>query len=141
MNAQETAARLQAEAQTHSETQLKETQTKIAGLVADAERKHSEIVSASSQDRSTEGGVATKPFGVRVKQYSISPDATPEEQVALLTKRIADLTERLKANKHDNHSRRGLLLLVGRRRRLLNYVRQVDNDRYRALIKRLDLRR
>ena len=66
---------------------------------------------------------------------------SPEAQVALLTKRIADLTEHLKVHKHDHHSRRGLLLLVGRRRRLLNYVMKVDIERYRSLIQRLGLRR
>ena len=66
---------------------------------------------------------------------------SPEAQVALLTKRIADLTEHLKVHKHDHHSRRGLLLLVGRRRRLLKYVAQVDVARYRSLIERLGLRR
>ncbi|MEV8436527.1 30S ribosomal protein S15 [Actinosynnema sp. NPDC051121] len=64
-----------------------------------------------------------------------------EAQVALLSKRIADLTEHLKKHKHDHHSRRGLLLLVGRRRRLLNYLQKVDIQRYRALIGRLGLRR
>ncbi|MCB1286908.1 MAG: 30S ribosomal protein S15 [Mycobacterium sp.] len=66
---------------------------------------------------------------------------SPEAQVALLTKRISDLTEHLKTHKHDHHSRRGLLLLVGRRRRLLKYVAQVDVERYRSLIERLGLRR
>jgi small subunit ribosomal protein S15 len=66
---------------------------------------------------------------------------SPEAQVALLTKRIADLTEHLKLHKHDHHSRRGLLLLVGRRRRLLNYVQKKDIQRYRTLIERLGLRR
>jgi small subunit ribosomal protein S15 len=66
---------------------------------------------------------------------------SPEAQVALLTKRISDLTEHLKLHKHDHHSRRGLLLLVGRRRRLLKYVAQVDVTRYRTLIDRLGLRR
>ena len=66
---------------------------------------------------------------------------SPEAQVALLTKRIADLTEHLKVHKHDHHSRRGLLLLVGRRRRLLNYVQKKDIQRYRSLIERLGLRR
>ncbi len=66
---------------------------------------------------------------------------SPEVQVAMLTKRIADLTEHLKTHKHDHHSRRGLLLLVGRRRRLLNYVQKKDISRYRALIERLGLRR
>ncbi|GAB33886.1 MULTISPECIES: 30S ribosomal protein S15 [Gordonia] len=66
---------------------------------------------------------------------------SPEAQVALLTKRITDLTEHLKEHKHDHHSRRGLLLLVGRRRRLLKYVAKVDIARYRSLIERLGLRR
>lgn len=66
---------------------------------------------------------------------------SPEVQVALLTRRINDLTEHLKLHKHDHHSRRGLLLLVGRRRRLLKYVAKQDITRYRALIERLGLRR
>ena len=66
---------------------------------------------------------------------------SPEVQVAVLTKRIADLTEHLKVHKHDHHSRRGLLLLVGRRRRLLNYLQKTDITRYRSLIERLGLRR
>jgi small subunit ribosomal protein S15 len=66
---------------------------------------------------------------------------SPEVQVAVLTRRIADLTEHLKTHKHDHHSRRGLLLLVGRRRRLLNYLQKTDINRYRALIERLGLRR
>jgi small subunit ribosomal protein S15 len=66
---------------------------------------------------------------------------SPEVQVAMLTRRIADLTEHLKLHKHDHHSRRGLLLLVGRRRRLLNYLAKTDIGRYRSLIERLGLRR
>ena len=66
---------------------------------------------------------------------------SPEVQVAMLTKRISDLTEHLKMHKHDHHSRRGLLLLVGRRRRLLKYLREVDVARYRSLIERLGIRR
>ena len=66
---------------------------------------------------------------------------SPEVQVAMLTRRISDLTEHLKAHKHDHHSRRGLLLLVGRRRRLLNYLQRTDIARYRSLIERLGLRR
>ncbi|GAA2050484.1 30S ribosomal protein S15 [Williamsia deligens] len=66
---------------------------------------------------------------------------SPEAQIAMLTKRISDLTEHLKQHKHDHHSRRGLLLLVGRRRRLLKYIAAVDVQRYRALIERLGLRR
>jgi small subunit ribosomal protein S15 len=59
----------------------------------------------------------------------------------MLTKRIADLTAHLRTHKHDHHSRRGLLLLVGRRRRLLQYLAKKDINRYRALIERLGLRR
>lgn len=70
-----------------------------------------------------------------------SDTGSPEAQVAMLTKRIRDLTEHLKEHKHDHHSRRGLLLLVGRRRRLLKYVAKVDIERYRTLIGRLGLRR
>jgi len=66
---------------------------------------------------------------------------SPEVQVAVLTKRIAELTEHLKIHKHDHHSRRGLLLLVGRRRRLLQYLAKKDINRYRQLIERLGLRR
>src|SRR5690606_564918 len=66
---------------------------------------------------------------------------SPEVQVALLTQRIMDLTEHLKTHKHDHHSRRGLLLLVGQRRRLLGYLQKVDINRYRSLIERLGLRR
>ena len=66
---------------------------------------------------------------------------SPEVQVALLSKRIADLTEHLKEHKHDHHSRRGLLLMVGDRKRLLSYLKDVDITRYRALIEKLGLRR
>ncbi len=66
---------------------------------------------------------------------------SPEAQVALLTKRIKDLTEHLKAHRHDHHSRRGLLLMVGRRRNLLKYLARTDIVRYRSLIERLGLRR
>jgi len=59
----------------------------------------------------------------------------------MLTRRINDLTEHLKTHKHDHHSRRGLLLRVGRRRRLLNYLARKDITRYRALIEKLGLRR
>ena len=66
---------------------------------------------------------------------------SPEVQIALLSHRISHLTEHLKTHKHDHHSRRGLLLLVGRRRRLLQYLSRKDIERYRALIQRLGLRR
>jgi small subunit ribosomal protein S15 len=76
-------------------------------------------------------------------QYGLHETDTgsPEAQIALLTKRINDLTEHLKVHKHDHHSRRGLLLLVGRRRRLLKYLASTDIERYRALISKLGLRR
>jgi small subunit ribosomal protein S15 len=64
-----------------------------------------------------------------------------EVQVAVLTRRIQELTEHLRVHKNDHHSRRGLLQMVGRRRRLLDYLRRTDVERYRALIQRLGLRR
>ena len=70
-----------------------------------------------------------------------SDTGSPEVQIALLSKRISELTEHLKNHSHDHHSRRGLLLLVGRRRRLLKYLREKDITRYRSLIERLGLRR
>ena len=66
---------------------------------------------------------------------------SPEVQVALLSKRITSLTDHFKAHAKDHHSRRGLLMLVGRRRRLLDYVKRRDAERYRALIDRLGLRK
>lgn len=66
---------------------------------------------------------------------------SPEVQVAILTKRISHLTDHLRTHKHDFHSRRGLLKLVGKRRRLLKYLQKKDVERYRSLIARLGLRR
>lgn len=66
---------------------------------------------------------------------------SPEVQIAVLTKRIADLTEHLKANHNDHHSRRGLLKMVGKRRNLLNYLQKKDINRYREIIKKLGLRK
>jgi small subunit ribosomal protein S15 len=78
-----------------------------------------------------------------IEEYATHPGDTgsPEVQIAVLSKRIKDLTEHLKEHKHDHHSRRGLLLMVGQRRRLLGYLQGVDIARYRALIERLGLRR
>ena len=78
-----------------------------------------------------------------IDEYATSEGDTgsPEVQVAILTKRISHLTEHLKEHKHDHHSRRGLLLLVGRRRRLLDYLARTDIERYRSLIARLGIRR
>ncbi|WP_446664342.1 30S ribosomal protein S15 [Flexivirga sp. B27] len=66
---------------------------------------------------------------------------SPEVQIAMLTQRITDLTEHSRQHPHDHHSRRGLLLLVGKRKRMLRYLEDVDIERYRSLIKRLGLRR
>jgi small subunit ribosomal protein S15 len=78
-----------------------------------------------------------------VTEYATKPGDTgsPEVQVALLSERIGLLTEHLKTHAKDFHSRRGLLVLVGRRRRLLDYLRRKDQARYEALINRLNLRR
>lgn len=78
-----------------------------------------------------------------IAQFARSEGDTgsPEVQIALLTKRIDHLTEHLKVHKHDHHSRRGLLMLVGQRRRMLGYLRNEDIERYRALIAELGLRR
>lgn len=70
-----------------------------------------------------------------------SDTGSPEVQVAILSKRINELTEHLKTHETDHHSRRGLLQMVGKRRRLLEYLRREDVERYRALIQRLGLRR
>ncbi len=70
-----------------------------------------------------------------------SDTGSPEVQIALLTERIKHLTEHLKVHKKDHHSRRGLLMLVGRRRNLLDYVQKNDVERYRAIIAKLGLRR
>ncbi|GAA1458573.1 30S ribosomal protein S15 [Nocardiopsis exhalans] len=78
-----------------------------------------------------------------IAEYATAEGDTgsPEVQIALLTHRITELTEHLKDHKHDHHSRRGLLLMVGRRRRLLKYIAKQDITRYRSLIERLGLRR
>lgn len=78
-----------------------------------------------------------------IAEYGTKPGDTgsPEVQIALLSKRISDLTEHLKAHKHDHHSRRGLLILVGQRRRLLQYLVRTDINRYRSIIERLGIRR
>ena len=78
-----------------------------------------------------------------IEQFKLheSDTGSPEVQVGLLTHRIQYLTEHLKVHKKDHHSRRGLLMLVGRRRRLLNYVKSKDVKRYRGIIEDLGLRR
>jgi len=88
------------------------------------------------------------PLDTATKQTIMTTYATregdtgsPEVQIALLTQRIRDLTEHMKVHKHDYHSQRGLLLLVGRRRRLLGYLQKIDIERYRSIVERLGLRR
>lgn len=78
-----------------------------------------------------------------IKDYAIKEGDTgsPEVQVAILTSRISTLTEHFKTNKKDNHSRRGLLKMVALRRKLLDYARSKDEERYKTLIKRLGIRR
>ena len=78
-----------------------------------------------------------------LEKYGTAPGDTgsPEVQVALLSARILQLTEHLKIHKKDHHSRRGLLMLVGQRRRLLNYLMKKDIERYRSIVSRLGLRR
>ncbi|MEL6793245.1 MAG: 30S ribosomal protein S15 [Pseudomonadota bacterium] len=78
-----------------------------------------------------------------IKEYATKDGDTgsPEVQVAILTERITNLTEHFKTNKKDNHSRRGLLKMVSQRRKLLDYARAKDEDRYKDLIKRLGIRR
>ena len=78
-----------------------------------------------------------------IKEYARSEGDTgsADVQIAVLSRRIAELTEHLKTHKNDHHSRRGLLMMVGRRRRLLDYLKKTDIARYRKLIARLELRR
>ncbi len=82
-----------------------------------------------------------KPGVIAEHRLHESDTGSPEVQIALLTERIKHLTEHLRYHKKDHHSRRGLLMLVARRRRLLDYVRANDVERYRAIIARLGLRR
>ena len=74
-------------------------------------------------------------------QRAAGDTGSPEVQVALLTARINELTEHLRVHKHDNHSRRGLLMMVGKRRNLLDYLAKKDINRYRAVIAKLGIRK
>ena len=78
-----------------------------------------------------------------IEQYATHPGDTgsPEVQIAILTARINDLTDHLRVHKHDNHSRRGLLMMVGKRRNLLDYLAKKDINRYRAIIAKLGIRK
>ena len=87
--------------------------------------------------------ITQKDKNTLIKEYANKEGDTgsPEVQVAILTKRIVNLTEHFKTHKKDNHSRRGLLKMVSLRRKLLDYVREKDENRYKELIKRLEIRR
>ena len=78
-----------------------------------------------------------------IREYATHEGDTgsPEVQVAILTARINELTEHLRTHKHDNHSRRGLLMMVGKRRKMLDYLANKDINRYRALIAKLGIRK
>ena len=78
-----------------------------------------------------------------IKAYATHEGDTgsPEVQIAVMSRRISDLTEHLKMHKHDHHTRRGLMALVGRRRRMIGYLKNTDIERYRSLIERLGLRK
>src|SRR4051794_16823302 len=95
------------------------------------------------QRRSSQLALASDEKNKIIAEYATTEGDTgsPEVQIAVLTKRINDLTEHLKIHKHDHHSRRGLLMLVGRRRRLLKYLQAQDIERYRSIVQRLGLRR
>lgn len=95
----------------------------------------------SAKTASTSLKDATKAEIISQFATTAGDTGSAEVQIALLTGRISHLTEHLKEHKHDHHSRRGLLLLVGQRRRMLNYLQQTDIGRYRSLIERLGLRR
>ena len=78
---------------------------------------------------------------IEANRTSENDTGSPEVQIAILTKRIADLTEHLRTHTHDHHSRRGLFKMVGRRRNLLNYIQKKDIERYRAVIAKLGIRK
>ncbi|MCD8006225.1 MAG: 30S ribosomal protein S15 [Oscillospiraceae bacterium] len=78
---------------------------------------------------------------IEANRLSETDTGSPEVQIAILTKRISDLTEHLKTNKNDHHSRRGLLKMVGKRRNLLNYLKKKDINRYREIVEKLGLRK
>lgn len=83
----------------------------------------------------------TKSDIIAANARSEKDTGSPEVQIAILTKRITELTEHCKIHKKDNHSRRGLLMMVGHRRNLLNYLMKTDIERYRAIVEKLELRK
>ncbi|MBQ3141834.1 MAG: 30S ribosomal protein S15 [Clostridia bacterium] len=86
-------------------------------------------------DKQTKGAI------IAANARSEKDTGSPEVQIAILTKRIVELTEHCKIHKKDNHSRRGLLQMVGHRRNLLNYLMKTDINRYRAIVEKLELRK
>jgi small subunit ribosomal protein S15 len=100
--------------------------------------KHNEEIQGMSREPTN---LPPKADTIAAHRQHDTDTGSPEVQIALLTDRINHLTEHLKVHKKDHHSRRGLLMLVGRRRRLLDYVRKNDVERYRAIIAKLGLRR
>jgi small subunit ribosomal protein S15 len=97
--------------------------------------------SAGNGNEGTHKHMADKQSTISGHRLHETDTGSPEVQIALLTDRINQLTEHLKVHQKDHHSRRGLLMLVGRRRRMLDYVRGTDVERYRAIIAKLGLRR
>ena len=90
----------------------------------------------------TQGGISPNPIQVILENATHEGDTgSPEVQIAILTARINELTDHLRVHKHDNHSRRGLLMMVGKRRKMLDYLANKDINRYRALIAKLGIRK
>ena len=87
--------------------------------------------------------IATEEKSELIRDYQLHDGDTgsPDVQIAILTARILELTDHVRTHKHDHHSRRGLVLMVGKRNRLLRYLARTDHSRYQALIKRLGLRK
>jgi small subunit ribosomal protein S15 len=99
------------------------------------------LLPASSHQGRPTSTVPVKQDTIANHRLHDSDTGSPEVQIALLTERINHLTEHLKVHKKDHHSRRGLLMLVGRRRRMLDYVKNIDVERYRAILAKHGLRR
>ena len=101
------------------------------------------LISGDFKNRRKNNMISKEKKTAIIQEYARSEGDTgsPEVQVAILTERIRELTEHLKENHKDHHSRRGLLKMVGKRRGLLDYLKKVDIERYRALIERLGIRK
>lgn len=101
------------------------------------------MLGAGRKDKKEDNMIAKEKKQAIIAEYGRTPNDTgsPEVQVAVLTARIQELTEHLKANPKDHHSRRGMLKMIGQRRGLLSYLKDIDIERYRSLIERLGLRK